>query len=248
MISFTLLIFFDAKTLIMENVCLSLINRLFKKYYSYYRRTMPNSYSLSNELLTHYRKHYLMIRQRLEDFSTVMPEDYFYELCYTLCTPQSKAKNAIQVVEILKSKNFQHEVFNPSDILRQPEHYIRFHNQKSISLMQAQQQYDKIQEEILSPSTPQQKREWLVKNVRGMGMKEASHFLRNIGIFGVAILDRHILKNLALCGVIEIPSSLTTTLYKDIELRWKMFAESVEISLDEMDLLFWSMETGEVLK
>jgi N-glycosylase/DNA lyase len=209
---------------------------------------MPNSYSLSNELLTHYRKHYLMIRQRLEDFSTVMPEDYFYELCYTLCTPQSKAKNAIQVVEILKSKNFQHEVFNPSDILRQPEHYIRFHNQKSISLMQAQQQYDKIQEEILSPSTPQQKREWLVKNVRGMGMKEASHFLRNIGIFGVAILDRHILKNLALCGVIEIPSSLTTTLYKDIELRWKMFAESVEISLDEMDLLFWSMETGEVLK
>jgi len=38
--------------------------------------------------------------------------------------------------------------------------------------------------------------EWLVKNLTGLGYKEAGHFLRNIGSGKIAILDRHILRNL----------------------------------------------------
>ena len=42
-----------------------------------------------------------------------------------------------------------------------------------------------------------QAREWLVHNVKGIGYKEAGHFSRNIGFTqDLAILDRHILKNL----------------------------------------------------
>jgi len=53
-------------------------------------------------------------------------------------------------------------------------------------------------------------REWLIRSIRGIGYKEASHFLRNIGLGeNLAILDRHILKNLKFFGVIEeIPASL----------------------------------------
>ncbi len=209
---------------------------------------MSAVYSFSDELRTCYLKQYEAIRQRLDDFTKVNQDDYFYELCFTLCTPQSKAKNAVRVVEILKQRNFKNELFNPADILRMPEHYIRFHNQKGLSLMQAQQKYITIEAEILSASSVNQKREWLVQNVRGIGMKEAAHFLRNIGIFGTAILDRHILKHLAACGVIDVPDSLTPTLYIDIETKWKQFCEWVGIPMDEMDLLFWSMETGEILK
>ncbi|MFI5201154.1 MAG: DNA lyase, partial [Candidatus Kapaibacterium sp.] len=80
-------------------------------------------------------------------------------------------------------------------------------------------------------------------------MKEASHFLRNIGVRGLAILDRHILKHLKRLGVIKlIPTSLTKKRYLEIEKRWKKFADRVGISIDELDLLFWSIETGEIRK
>lgn len=209
---------------------------------------MNTGFSFSDELRESYQRQKEEIKQKLDDFTKVKQEEYFYELCFTLCTPQSKAKNAIQVVRVLKEMNFKNELFNPAEILRLPGHYIRFHNQKGISLMQAQQNYERIEQEVLSSSSAFEKRQWLVRNVRGIGMKEAAHFLRNIGIFGTAILDRHILKHLAACGVIEIPASLSTQHYLDIEKKWQQFSEWVGMPLDEMDLLFWSQETGEILK
>ena len=93
-------------------------------------------------------------------------------------------------------------------------------------------------------------REWLVQNVKGIGYKEASHFLRNIG-FGeeLAILDRHILKNLKFFGAIEeIPRSLPRKKYFEIEKKMKKLAEKVKISMSHLDLVLWYKETGEVFK
>jgi len=92
-------------------------------------------------------------------------------------------------------------------------------------------------------------REWLVENVKGYGFKEASHFLRNIGYRELAILDRHILKYLVEFGVIEkVPKSLTKKNYMEIEEKFKQFSGRVGIPMDELDLLFWSLETGEIFK
>ena len=93
-------------------------------------------------------------------------------------------------------------------------------------------------------------REFLVNNVKGFGMKEASHFMRNIGLGkDLAILDRHILKNLKLYGVVdEIPNSLTQKKYLNIEAKFREFSEKIQIPMDELDLLFWSEETGEIFK
>ena len=93
-------------------------------------------------------------------------------------------------------------------------------------------------------------RNWLADNVLGIGMKEASHFLRNIG-FGkdLAILDRHILKNLRKHAVIkDIPKVLTKQKYLEIEQAMKKFSDKIMIRLDELDLLFWSEETGQIFK
>ena len=38
-----------------------------------------------------------------------------------------------------------------------------------------------------------EKREWVVKNVKGLRYKEDSHFLRNIDYKNIAIIDFHIL-------------------------------------------------------
>ena len=95
------------------------------------------------------------------------------------------------------------------------------------------------------------RRDWLARErrIKGLGYKEASHFLRNVGFKGYAILDKHILRSLAELGVIKSPEPPTTrSRYLETEERLRQFAHEVAIDFDELDLVLWSMKTGEVLK
>jgi N-glycosylase/DNA lyase len=95
------------------------------------------------------------------------------------------------------------------------------------------------------------RRDWLARErrIKGLGYKEASHFLRNVGFGGYAILDKHILRSLAELGVIKSPQPPTTrSRYLETEERLRQFAHDVAIDFDELDLVLWSMKTGEVLK
>ncbi|HEY6191635.1 MAG TPA: N-glycosylase/DNA lyase [Bacteroidota bacterium] len=189
------------------------------------------------------------IRSRLADFANVPRHEYFYELVYCLLTPQSSAVNAGRAVLALRESDLQNRAFDPEPLLHREDYYIRFHKTKAKSLLEIREKYGIVAQHLSNGSTSVELREWLVKNVRGMGWKEASHFLRNVGHRDLAILDRHILKNLVRFGVIRrIPVSLTPKRYKAIEKRFLAFARDIEISMDELDLLFWSMETGEILK
>jgi N-glycosylase/DNA lyase len=189
-------------------------------------------------------------QKRLEEFRSVSPTDYFYELAYCLLTPQSSARNAAAVIQVLTANNFQHRAFNPEPILRDKEHYIRFHHTKSNHLRLLKEQFSVIQFFLQQQISTLETREWLVKNVKGLGYKEATHFLRNIGKNGeLAILDRHILRNLKRYDAIRtIPETLSRKKYLQIEKQFQQFAQRVEIPINEMDLLFWSFETGEILK
>lgn len=189
------------------------------------------------------------IRQRLDEFGEVPQKTYFYELCYCICTPQSKAANAFIVQKKLEQLNFYDKPFNPSKLLRAKENYIRFHNTKAERLLLARDIYPEVEKILLSGIPAEEIREWLAKNIKGIGMKEASHFLRNIGFSNLAILDRHILKHLVLCNIYnEIPKVATKKDYLAVEKQFLEFAESVKIPADELDLLFWSYETGNILK
>ena len=88
-------------------------------------------------------------------------------------------------------------------------------------------------------------RDWLVQNVKGIGYKEASHFLRNIGLGeNMAILDRHILKNLNLLGVEKILSSLPKHRYFEIEKKMIKFASKINIPMSHLNLVLWYKDTG----
>ena len=96
-----------------------------------------------------------------------------------------------------------------------------------------------------------ERRDWLVKEkrIKGLGYKEASHFLRNIGLKGYAILDKHILRSLAELEIIDDPKPPNTrSKYLIIEDKLKNLAEITQIDFDELDLVLWSMKTGEILK
>ncbi|MGI8812551.1 MAG: N-glycosylase/DNA lyase [Pyrinomonadaceae bacterium] len=99
--------------------------------------------------------------------------------------------------------------------------------------------------------TDDARRDWLVmeKGIKGLGYKEASHFLRNVGFTGYAILDKHVLKCLAELKIIEEPKPPNTrSQYLIIEAKLKELANRTKIDFDEMDLVLWSIKTGEILK
>lgn len=206
-------------------------------------------YKLVAELKEEYAARRKNIRRRLEDFAAVPKSEYFYELVYCLLTPQSSAMNAGKAVDVLKAADFWRNDIEAAGLLHQKSFYVRFHNTKGRHLKEAKMNFPEIAHQLSNGSTSRELREWLVKNVKGLGWKEASHFLRNIGHRDLAILDRHILKNLKRHGAVRsLPKTLTSKRYFSIETRFEQFASDINIPMDELDLLFWSRETGEILK
>jgi N-glycosylase/DNA lyase len=109
----------------------------------------------------------------------------------------------------------------------------------------------RLRERLESFEDPVERRDWLAreKGIKGLGYKESSHFLRNVGYRGYAILDKHILRCLAEVGVIASPQPpATRARYLATEERLRGFAEDLGVDFDELDLVLWSMKTGEILK
>jgi N-glycosylase/DNA lyase len=212
-------------------------------------RTKEAEYNGIDLLRARFEERKEAIRSRLDEFAGVTPEEYFYELVYCLLTPQSSALNAAKAVEALKKADLFSKHIHVAPLLRDKRFYIRFHNTKARHLNEAKSKFDEITVILSNGSTSTQLREWLVGNVKGFGWKEASHFLRNIGYRDLAILDRHILRNLKKYKVMKtIPRSLTPRRYRAIEAKFAQFAKRIGITIDELDILFWSEETGEILK
>jgi N-glycosylase/DNA lyase len=203
-----------------------------------------------------YRDRKDAIGKRLLEFRQVMQwsdEDVFGELAFCLLTPQSSAKVCWAAVSTLKQQGLLLKG-KPAD-LAPHLNQVRFGESKARYIVEAREMFTKdgglvLKAKIESFYNPFELREWLVENVKGLGYKEASHFLRNIGLGEeFAILDRHILRNLASLGIIpEIPISLTKRRYLEIEGKLRRFSAEIRIPMADLDLLFWSKETGWIFK
>ncbi|MCK4234922.1 N-glycosylase/DNA lyase [candidate division WOR-3 bacterium] len=196
------------------------------------------------------------IKERLHEFKRIWnngnEEDVFAELVFCILTPQSRAKSCWNSIQNLLDKNLLLKG-NTNKITRSLSG-VRFKYKKAEYVIEARKLFIINGRISVRPKIKQfnnkEKREWLVQNVKGIGYKEASHFLRNIG-FGenLAILDRHILKNLNLVGLIEkIPGSLSRKIYIKIEERMKEFANKINIPISHLDFVLWYKETGEIFK
>ena len=100
-------------------------------------------------------------------------------------------------------------------------------------------------------SDPVERRDWLAqeKQVKGLGYKESSHFLRNVGVKGHAILDKHVMRCLQEVGVVDSAKPpQTRRKYLEVEQELIRFAKDIRVDFDELDLVLWSMKTGEILK
>ena len=206
------------------------------------------------ELMQLYNPIKPQIEARLMDFrhiwETASDEDLFRELVFCLLTPQSKAKTCWKAVQRLDRKCMIAEAM-PAQISEELVG-VRFNLRKGEYICLARNMFSarSLRATLAEFAEPLAARVWLVENVKGLGYKEASHFLRNIGLGeDLAILDRHILKNLVLLGVInEVPTSPTKRIYLEIERKMTAFSKESKIPMGHLDLLLWYKEAGEVFK
>jgi N-glycosylase/DNA lyase len=184
-----------------------------------------------------------------DKFSSLSEEELFEELAFCIFTPGSKALGGGRAVAELKKKNLLFKGSRQA-IAKTLRGIVRFHNNKALYLTEARKCFIKggncnLRNHV-SAAAAADAREWLASNIKGIGYKEASHFMRNIGLGAdFAILDTHILKNLKFFNVIKkIPVSAGRKLYLGIERRMKEFSKRIGIPMDALDILFWSHETG----
>jgi N-glycosylase/DNA lyase len=204
-----------------------------------------------------YKEQYGNIQRAIKSYrakwETGSEQEVLAELLFCILTPQSKAKGCWSCMESIIRKKLL-LTGNEKQILAELK-YPRFKYKKAKYFIEARDKFVKngkahIKDFMRTFKDPYEMRDWFHKNIKGYGLKETGHFMRNVG-FGedIAILDRHILRNLQKLHVIkEIPKSITPKMYHTIELDMKKFAKKVKIPMAALDLILWAKETGEVFK
>lgn len=126
----------------------------------------------------------------------------------------------------------------------------RFHNNKAKYVLEALNNWGNIRQIINNDNDIIKLRNNLAENIKGLGLKEASHFLRNIGSSNnqIAILDRHILRNLKALKIINEAKIKSNKHYLEIEQSFLKFSKDIKIPIDHLDLLFWHKEHNEFFK
>lgn len=190
------------------------------------------------------------VQKRLQEFlefKNKNDSDWFSELCFCILTANSKASTAIKVHDELGYQGFSsHSHKKVADCIRRNKH--RFHNNKAKFIVGARV-YLNIKEKISKFDNSLDARVWLVENIKGIGFKEASHFLRNIGYFDLAILDRHIINLMLEYGLLDKkPTNLAEKNYLLVEKKFKKLSDEAKMSPAELDLYMWCLKAGEVLR
>jgi N-glycosylase/DNA lyase len=199
------------------------------------------------------------IRKRLGEFQEVWRKGsdarLWEELAYCIFTAGASARMGLDSVDAVRSLLLDGEPEAMTTALKsagahrfpvaRPQYIVVTRNY-------FRSEFDmKLRRRLRSFSDPFERRDWLAqeKQVKGLGYKESSHFLRNIGVKGHAILDKHVMRCLCEVGVVDAPAPPSTrTKYLAVEQELIRFAREIKVDFDELDLVLWSIKTGEVLK
>jgi N-glycosylase/DNA lyase len=188
------------------------------------------------------------IQQRINEFQQLRhasEQDLFRELCFCILAANFNSQRTIDIVEKLSDTLYTSSEKELSHHLRNIGY--RFPNIRACYIAESQH-HCTVLPTIINSLENEELRQWLVENIKGLGYKEASHFLRNIGFTNYAIIDFHIIDLLCRHQIIQKPQTLTPKKYLEIERILKYIAEKASVTLAELDLYLWYIETGKILK
>jgi N-glycosylase/DNA lyase len=176
-------------------------------------------------------------------------EDIFSELSFCILTANFSAERGIFIQKEIGIGFLYLSEEALARRLRELGH--RYPEKRAEYIVKARKFKDKICELVKNSDEDRSKqiRKWMADNIYGIGYKESSHFLRNTGFFNLAIIDFHILDILKKYKLLKQEfKTLTRKRYEEIEKVLEKIATTSILSLGELDLYLWYMETGKVLK
>ncbi len=188
------------------------------------------------------------IDKRIQEFKSINKksnDEIFKELCFCILTANYNAEKTIKIQNEIGDCFVSDNQNELQEKLKTYGH--RFPNKRAEYIHKAKNCKDKLNE-VVSFHDKKAIREWLVNNVKGLGYKETSHLLRNLGFDDYAIIDFHIIDILVENNVIQRPKTLTKNHYLEIENTLRILAQKTNLTLAELDLYLWYMETGKILK
>ncbi len=190
------------------------------------------------------------VLERAEEFKLNNSGDeklWFRELVLCVLTANSSFVSAYYSLQSLGEKIY----FGTRDEIAKTlkESGYRFYNLKSAYIVKNRELvYGKLKRIVKEIADVDQlrAREFLL-GLPGIGMKEASHFLRNVGYFDVAIIDRHVLNFLR--NYLDIENKhLTKTKYIYLESVLRGISANLNIQIGLLDLFIWFKETKTLVK
>ncbi|MFC2162212.1 N-glycosylase/DNA lyase [Candidatus Altiarchaeota archaeon] len=190
-----------------------------------------------------------LVRERIKEFAAAGKRDsrhIFGELCFCILTANFTAEKSIRIQEDIGRGFLTYSPEKLAARLKGLGH--RFPNTRAGFIVSAREHEKGLKKTLASFSDDKELRDWIVDNIKGLGMKEASHFMRNIGYKDVAIIDFHIIDLLVRYGLISRPKTLTRKRYLLIEEVLEEIAQHTSTTLAELDLYLWYQETGKILK
>ena len=189
-----------------------------------------------------------IIDKRIKEFKSINHQSndiLFKEMCFCLLTANYNAEKTIKIQNEIGDYFLTYSRKDLSKKLKTYGH--RYPNNRAQYICESKKLKEKLTD-IVKFNDKKTLREWIVKNVKGLGYKEASHFLRNIGFDDYAIIDFHIIDILVDNKIITKPKTLTKNKYLEIEKKLKNLAVKTNLTLAELDLYLWYIETGKILK
>lgn len=183
--------------------------------------------------------------KEFESFKKSTNNELFSELCFCILTANFNAERSIKIQNEVGQCFFSN---SKEEIQKNLQNYgHRFANKRSEYIIESQKCKNQLNN-VLNSLKGENLRKWIADNIKGLGYKEASHFLRNIGYEDYAIIDFHIIDILERYDIINRPKSLTKKKYIEIEKTLRNIAKKVDLNLAELDLYLWYLETGKILK
>lgn len=182
-----------------------------------------------------------LVNKRIKEFKRLgkkSSREIFKELCFCLLTANYNAERAIEIQKKIGDGFLALSESRLAEALQKLGY--RYPNVRAGYIVEARKHVGSLTSYI--------ERDWLVENIKGLGYKEASHFLRNIGHEDFAIIDFHIVDLLERNKLIVRPKTLTKIKYFEVEDALRKIAEKCALTLAELDLYLWYMETGKILK
>jgi len=190
-----------------------------------------------------------LVNTRINEFAEIKNEaisNIFKELCFCIMTANCSADKCIEIHERIGDDFLKLTEFQLTNKFKDLGY--RFPNVRSKYIIEARNYMKDLESLIKSNEEENNLRNWIAKNIKGLGYKEASHFLRNIGYENYAIVDFHIIEILARYNIINKPKTMTKKKYLEIEELLKKIAKKIGINLAKLDLYLWYLETGKILK